>query len=105
MMRIDITTGTAIPLQLFNPFDSSDQEFQNIMGQGHVEAPPVVLTSADVEQSDLSNRVVDINIKVSRKFRRNSNMPFFWICSTDAAPPGTDNTFHGIASFRTLLKF
>jgi len=104
LMRTAPDSSTAI--QLFNPFLQDDLERQDILGMGHIPAPPENLEADNTGVPDSSTRVVDIHIKAKRKYARNTNGLFFWIVGengTGVAP--IDETFRVIASFRTLLMF
>jgi len=100
------TPGFTEPVQIFNPFDLGDLERQDIMGLGMVPIPALVkIPSTDVDDISGASVVLDINVKVSRKFARNTNQLFFWAATTDQSPPGSDNLIRGIGTFRTLMKF
>ena len=104
VQRVSASLGTQ-PIQVFNPFDTGDLERQDIMGMGYIEVPGVNVDSTDTATNTAASRVADIHIRVARKLDQNSNNLFFWISSTDVAPPGTADAFVARASFRTLLKW
>lgn len=93
--------GALAPIQVFNPFGLEEMEIQDILGMGYCEIPPTVLNGADAHVINRQATVTNINIKVGRRLLRNRNNLFFWIASEGA----TDNAYHAIASFRTLMKF
>ena len=98
MMRIDV--GGSDPVQVFNPFDAPNLERQDILGMGHIPAPPTIIESTDDRLVDHSSRVVDVNIRVGRKLHRNTNNLFLWIVSQSA-----NVEFQAEATIRTLMKF
>ena len=96
-----LNTGTGAVVQTFNPWDKGDLERQDVLGAGICEVPPLVLTSADALIDSRGSLVTPINIKVSRKFHRNTNMLFLWVVGLGAA----DNTTQASGFVRTLMKF
>jgi len=72
---------------------------------GHIVIPPIIVDSADVQETQRGTSVTTIDIKVSRKLSRNNQNIYFWTASTDEAAPGTDNALQVIATLRTLMKF
>ena len=105
LMRTNPSTPN-VPIQIFNPFDQDDLERQDILGMGHVPAPPENIDTGNTGVPDSRSNVVDVHIKAKRKYARNTNGLFFWIVGDNGlgvAP--IDGTFRVIASFRTLLMF
>jgi len=104
LMRLGV--GSTTPIQIFDPYDTGDLERQDILGMGFLPVPPVVLTpSSDAAAVDRQSTAIDVHIRSSRIVKQNTNNLFFWIASTDLAPPGSDDAFFFRASFRTLLKW
>ena len=105
IVRMQSQPGTDTPVQIFNPFNQGDLERQDILGMGHLVIPPIVLDSANVQETQRGTSVTEVNIKVSRKLSRNHENIYFWTASTDEAAPGTDNALQVISTIRTLMKF
>ena len=102
MMRL--VNESTLPTQVFNPFNGFDLEWQDILGMGHCEVPPTLLKADDTFIGGRGTTVTDINIRVSRKFARNTNNLFLWVVG-DASGTETDNNYRVIASVRSLMKF
>ena len=99
LMRL--VEGDTLPVQVFSPFLTGDLERQDILGYGHIEVPPTVLTpSTDARTPDRSSRVAEINLRVGRKLARNTNNLFLWIMTS-----GSDNGLSAEVDVRTLMKF
>jgi len=104
LMRLEL--GAQTPVQTFSPFSTVDLEERDILAMGHIPAPPSMFLPSDSSlQTNKEAKVVDIHVKVSRKIKTNQDGLFFWFSSTDSLPPGVDNAFHLIGSFRTLLAW
>ncbi len=94
--------GSITPLQTFNPWAVTELERQDILGMGHIPVPPTNLVpSTDARIADDSSTVVDINIRVGRKYPRNSTQLMLWIVSFGSE----DVAYEAVFSIRTLMKF
>jgi len=89
-----------VPLQVFNPFDIDDLERQDILGMGHIPAPPILLQADNTAAGDFRSNVVDINVRVGRRLLRNTNNIFLWIVSDSL-----NVHFQQQTTVRTLMKF
>ena len=96
-----LNTASGVVVQNYNPWDISDLERQDVLGTGQLEVPPIVVKADDSEKADRGNRVTDINIKVSRKFNRNTNGLFLWVVAIGAS----DNNYQASGFVRSLMKF
>ena len=100
MMRT--APGTTDPVQTFNPFLPADLERQDILGMGYCAIPPIAfIPSTDASSPDSSATVTNINVKVGRRFHRNSNELVLWVVSFGSMDLGYEATF----SIRSLMKF
>ena len=99
VQRLDI--GLSTPTQVFNPWATDDLERQDILGMGHCDIPPAVLTSGDARVTSHSGMVTNINVKVARKLPRNTNNLFLWVVALGAE----DNAFSAQTTVRSLMKF
>jgi len=103
MMRKEF--GSSSPAQTFSPFSTIDLDERNILAMGHVPAPGILVLADDSVAIDRRSHVIDVHVKVSRKLRMQEDSLYFWISSTDASPPGVDDGFWAIGTFRTLLAW
>ena len=93
--------GSALPVQVFDPFNEDDLERQDILSMGALEIPPVVLVpSTDAAAIGHGSSVAEVNVRVGRKLARNTNNLFLWVTSS-----GLDNGMTVRTSIRTLMKF
>ena len=99
MMRTE--PGGGVPIQVFDPFAVDDLERQDILGMGMIAVQPTVLNAADAHVIQRGASVTEINIRVGRKWRRNTNGLFLWVASQGAS----DNNYQSTCVVRSLMKF
>ena len=100
IVNMRLAPGSVLPVQVFDPYQEPDLERQDILGMGQLEIPAIILEADNTAIINHSTTVFDVNIKVGRRLRRNTNNLFLWLVSS-----GLDNAFLVRSTIRTLMKF